>query len=299
MWLRRGSASSSRSPTGSSHLSGRRPGSLWQRSFSTGGGSGRGRPRGLRGQRSERGVDSRSRLHLRGEHARGRRRNDASPAGRLPSGSRPRARRVCPRRARSDPQHDDRGDQRHHDAPHLRRRRLFGLLVGVASLVARRRHGEPRRGAVAAGSRAAPLAGARQKIGRSRVVARAPGGGHLGRLPRRPLALSTPGLPAPRLGGPPLPSTRRAVVSSFVVTVLAVTGAVRGTTPIGEGSATEVAQIVEGLTGGSRSACSSSARSSPNAARQEESSPAPTPASPRRKSSPTSAAGNGTFPRTK
>jgi len=41
-----------------------------------------------------------------------------------------------------------------------------------------------------------------------------------------------------------------AVVSSFVVTVLAVTGAVRGTTPIGEGSATEVAQIVEGLTGG-------------------------------------------------
>ena len=41
-----------------------------------------------------------------------------------------------------------------------------------------------------------------------------------------------------------------AVVSSFVVTVLAVAGAVRGTTPIGEGSATEVAQIVEGLTGG-------------------------------------------------
>jgi PAS domain S-box-containing protein len=41
-----------------------------------------------------------------------------------------------------------------------------------------------------------------------------------------------------------------AVVSSFVVTVLAVAGAVRGTTPIGEGSATEVAQIMEGLTGG-------------------------------------------------
>ena len=41
-----------------------------------------------------------------------------------------------------------------------------------------------------------------------------------------------------------------AVVSSFVVTVLAVAGAVRGTTPIGRGSATEVAQIMEGLTGG-------------------------------------------------
>ena len=41
-----------------------------------------------------------------------------------------------------------------------------------------------------------------------------------------------------------------AVGSSFVVTVLAVTGAVRGTTPIGNGSATEIAQIVEGLTGG-------------------------------------------------
>ena len=41
-----------------------------------------------------------------------------------------------------------------------------------------------------------------------------------------------------------------AVVSSFVVTVLAVAGAVRGTTPIGDGSATEVAQIMEGLTGG-------------------------------------------------
>jgi PAS domain S-box-containing protein len=41
-----------------------------------------------------------------------------------------------------------------------------------------------------------------------------------------------------------------AVVSSFLVTVLAVAGAVRGTTPIGEGSATEVAQIMEGLTGG-------------------------------------------------
>jgi PAS domain S-box-containing protein len=41
-----------------------------------------------------------------------------------------------------------------------------------------------------------------------------------------------------------------AVVSSFVVTVLAVAGAVRGTTPLGNESATEIAQIMEGLTGG-------------------------------------------------
>jgi PAS domain S-box-containing protein len=41
-----------------------------------------------------------------------------------------------------------------------------------------------------------------------------------------------------------------AVVSSFVVTALGVAGAVRGSTPIGDGSATQVAQIMEGLTGG-------------------------------------------------
>ena len=41
-----------------------------------------------------------------------------------------------------------------------------------------------------------------------------------------------------------------AVGSSFIVTVFAVTGAVRGTTPIGDGTPTEIAQIVEGLTGG-------------------------------------------------
>jgi PAS domain S-box-containing protein len=40
-----------------------------------------------------------------------------------------------------------------------------------------------------------------------------------------------------------------AVMASFVVTALAVTGAVTGTTPIGRGSATEVVQILEGLTG--------------------------------------------------
>ncbi|MGH2921474.1 MAG: MASE1 domain-containing protein, partial [Gaiellaceae bacterium] len=39
-----------------------------------------------------------------------------------------------------------------------------------------------------------------------------------------------------------------AVVASFVVTGLAVAGAVEGTTPVGTGSATEVVQILEGLT---------------------------------------------------
>ena len=90
-----------------------------------------------------------------------------------------------------------------------------------------------------------------------------------------------------------------AVVSSFVVTVLAVTGAVRGTTPIGEGSATEVAQIVEGLTGGFAISLLIFGAILAERSTAGESSPAPTPASPRRSSSPTSAAGNGTFPRTK
>ncbi len=74
-------------------------------------------------------------------------------------------------------------------------------------------------------------------------------GGHLDRFPRRPLALSAPGLPAPRLGDSPLPPARRRR-QQLRRHRLAVAGAVRGTTPIGEGSATEVAQIVEGLTGG-------------------------------------------------
>jgi PAS domain S-box-containing protein len=41
-----------------------------------------------------------------------------------------------------------------------------------------------------------------------------------------------------------------AVLGSFVVTLFAVSGAVRGTTPIETGSATEVVQILEGLTAG-------------------------------------------------
>ena len=41
-----------------------------------------------------------------------------------------------------------------------------------------------------------------------------------------------------------------AVVSSFVIAGIAVAGAVHGTTPLGSGSATEIVQILEALTGG-------------------------------------------------
>src|SRR5439155_27011376 len=41
-----------------------------------------------------------------------------------------------------------------------------------------------------------------------------------------------------------------AVVASFVVAAIAIAGAVHGTTPLGNGSATEIVQILEALTAG-------------------------------------------------
>ena len=89
-----------------------------------------------------------------------------------------------------------------------------------------------------------------------------------------------------------------AVTSSFVVAAFAVTGAVRGTALLGQGSTTEIVQILEGSPPASRSACSSSARCSPSAARLRDSSRRPTRTSPRPRKSRRWAAGNGTSART-